>query len=55
LIVAAGHFDHNLKRLIAQIIGQIGTNSKSQHAAAIELSEQLNGLECFMVTKIEYD
>jgi hypothetical protein len=39
LAITAGHFDHNLKGLIAQIIGQISPNAKSQHAAAIELPE----------------
>src|SRR5690606_16640117 len=43
LIVAARHLDHHLQGFIAQVIGQIGTDTKSQLTATMKAQIQRNG------------
>src|SRR5439155_775423 len=40
LAVAAGHLDHDLQRLITQIVGQIGADAERRLATALEVLEQ---------------
>ena len=43
LTIAPGHLDHDLQRLVTQVVRQVGAHTKSQLTTTLELLKQLNG------------